>query len=162
MVFFYLIFGAAILYLVYLVLRWFRQADPGQMARSIKFLMLGGLLFVLLATLLTGRLGFFLVMSLALIPFIPRLYRFLKGEKVNLRGLKEGELRGLTPEDARNILGVSERATEQEISTAHKKLIRKIHPDHGGSGYLAMQVNQAKEVLLQSARDQKHKNKKDD
>ncbi len=64
---------------------------------------------------------------------------------------------GYTPSDsdmseqqARDILGVSEKATKEEINTAHKRLMQKMHPDRGGSDYLAQQINRARDKLLKS------------
>lgn len=51
-------------------------------------------------------------------------------------------------EDAQQILGVSANATPQQIRTAHRRLIQRLHPDHGGSAYLATQINQARDLLL--------------
>ena len=46
------------------------------------------------------------------------------------------------------VLGLEDDANEQQIKEAHRRLISGIHPDHGGSTFLAMQINQAKDILI--------------
>lgn len=56
----------------------------------------------------------------------------------------------MTREEASAVLGVATDAGEDEIRAAHHRLIAGLHPDKGGSNWLAARVNEARRVLLGS------------
>jgi DnaJ-domain-containing protein 1 len=54
----------------------------------------------------------------------------------------------MTASEAYAVLGLDQTATEENVITAYRKLMQKLHPDRGGSNYLAAKINQAKDLLV--------------
>lgn len=159
-----LLLGAAALLIFLLSARWLAHTEP----RNVKIA--GGLalalLLVLLAVLmaLTGRI-------LASVPLLVgamvayRRYRRLKIMADQMSGLfgagwrqrfgagaDGGAPRGrqvvaMDRQEALGVLGLEEDASSEEINSAHRSLMQKLHPDHGGTSYLAAKINEAREVL---------------
>ncbi len=50
--------------------------------------------------------------------------------------------------EAYQILGLQPGASHEDIQAAYRRLIQRVHPDHGGSSYLAARLNRARDVLL--------------
>jgi DnaJ domain len=58
----------------------------------------------------------------------------------------------MTLSEAYAILGLAPGASPEEVKEAHHRLMIKLHPDHGGSDYLATQINRARDLLLGARR----------
>jgi hypothetical protein len=116
---------------------------------------------VLAALAASGRLGWALPLlgaafialvrlAPALIQFFPLLQRLLRpsaerGQEAP--GASSGGSR-MSREEALDILGLGSEATRADIIAAHRRLMQKMHPDRGGSDYLAGKINRARDVLL--------------
>jgi len=87
----------------------------------------------------------------ALLPLIPALLRVFRQSP--LGGTRDapppqpGSGR-MSRQEAYEILGLKPNATNEQVVTAHRRLMQKMHPDRGGSDYLAVKINQARDTIL--------------
>jgi DnaJ family protein C protein 19 len=138
-------------------LSWYNKADKDQRNKSMISVLLYGSAAALLILVVTGRIPWLFAMLSAATPWINKALT-MKSMWQRFNGSKPTEpppagpisAVEMTSEEALEVLGLEKGATDSEISLAHKKLIQKIHPDKGGSGYLASQINKAKETLLKT------------
>jgi DnaJ homolog subfamily C member 19 len=109
----------------------------------------------------SGRLHWLVAAGAAVFPFLRRglgLLRFLpivgslfsRFRNASGTGQQRTAAPGsvMTRSQALDILGLSGQPSRDQILAAHRRLIQKLHPDRGGSTYLAQQLNEAKQRLL--------------
>lgn len=92
---------------------------------------------------------------------VPLLESWLDANRAGWREYFEETARSTsgaaTPADAEAeayaVLGLQPGATADEIKAAHRELMKGLHPDHGGSSYLAAKINEARDRLLRTVAD---------
>jgi hypothetical protein len=70
------------------------------------------------------------------------------GDEQSQQDSTPGGFSDLSNEEALKILGLENGASKEDIGKAHKRLIQRLHPDRGGSDYLAAKINAAKDQLI--------------
>ena len=86
----------------------------------------------------------------------------LRDERQGRRDDDEPEDDPMSRGEALEVLGLEPGADDSEIRAAHKRLLRLVHPDQGGSAYLARRVYQARDTLLDQPRTSRTRTGEDD
>lgn len=136
--------GVAALALLWLLARLFLAASPAALARGLRWLA------ALLVAVAIG--GFFYAgregLAGALVPaLLATLLRWRPRGQSGMGAPDTGDGR-MTAAEALKILGLEEGASTDQVRDAHRRLMIRIHPDRGGSTFLAAKINEARDVLL--------------
>lgn len=152
----YFLLGFLVLVAVLLLSRWVAAADPARLVKTVRWALIVLVIAGLAAIAWAGRY----LLAAYVLPFlIPALIRGGLGSLGRRapgsgQGRQGGQDRArpsssaMSREDAYAVLGLAPGASETMIREAHRRLMAKVHPDRGGSDYLAAQINQARDVLL--------------
>lgn len=147
---------------IYLAIRWFQTASADEVRNHAKKIGWAVAIGILILLMLTGKLSVLIgVMGVALAflgrllpvvlryaPQLHRLWQQFGSAKQNQQSRPQSPRGDMTKAQALEVLGLKPGANEKEIIDAHRRLISKLHPDRGGSDYLAAQINLAKKILL--------------
>ncbi|WP_244506112.1 DnaJ domain-containing protein [Microbulbifer marinus] len=153
----------------YLAWQKFKSSAPQQRRKLLLQWMLIGLALAAVLLAVSGRLHWVAAAIALVLPVLgralswlgrhlpwlaPLIARHAQAKREQANGQQQtsdaDKAPPLTPAEARRILGVDEDAGRDEIVSAHRKLIQKLHPDRGGNDYLASRINAAKELLLRN------------
>lgn len=83
-----------------------------------------------------------------LLRLLPYLLPSLRARRTRVAGTPSQPSAQMTRAEALAVLGLVEGASEDEVREAYSELIKKVHPDRGGTAYLAARVNLARDLLL--------------
>ena len=138
---------------------WFSRQKTARAARMLRMLMGGGaviaglLLTLRGAPMLGGPIGLFGLGMLGIAYNSPGGAPPGSGGANARPPSQQGSSMSLA--DAREILAVGPQATREEIRHAHRRLMKKLHPDTGeGSAALSRQVQEARDLLLAALEDE--------
>ena len=157
----YLILVFGLVLGIYALYRLFKRASAQQAADAIRIIFIILMLVLCFFLALTGRVIPAIAIASALIPLVltkkPQQQNSAqqtkkeatsassitsRQEALNILNLKDG-----TPNEAKSKKGTDE-PSKKDIEAAYKKLMKKLHPDHGGNDYFAQKLNEARDYLL--------------
>lgn len=127
---------------------FYTRTDP--LLKKILYGMLVVIIFVITLRFLGPIIGSVISSVLVILPWLDRMYNMIGLYKFLSNKIFEGTINNnaMSEEEALGVLGLAKGASVEEINEAYKKLMGKIHPDKGGSDYLASKLNQARDYLI--------------
>ncbi len=132
-------------------LRAFSRADPKVVAKWVRYMGAGVLLAVAVVFAIRGNLLFAAPLAgWGLMLLRQQLTPGHADVGQASAPPQRPRSRGMSRDEALEILGLQPGVTTDEIREAHRRLMQACHPDKGGSSYLAARLNAARDVLISS------------
>jgi DnaJ family protein C protein 19 len=136
------------------------KASGDERKKLIFWSLIGGVAGILIILAVTGHLNVITAMIagavallpramslLKYLPFVSRFYQQNKQQYSQSQPPPTGK-QGMSMEQAREVLSLKPGHTKDDVIKAHRRIMQKVHPDRGGSDYLAAEINKAKDTLL--------------
>lgn len=139
------------------------KASGAERKKLVIWSILGGIIAVLAALAVTGHLNIITAAIAGVIALLPKLLQFAKylpfiSRLYAQKNQQQEQYRAQTPprngkatmstDEAMEVLGLNPGYTKDDVIQAHRRMMQKMHPDRGGSDFLAAQINKAKDTLL--------------
>jgi glucan phosphoethanolaminetransferase (alkaline phosphatase superfamily) len=143
-----------------------RQSSGKERKQLVLWSIIGGIIAILVLLAATGHLNVITAAIAGIIATLPKLLQFarylpfinkLYKQQGQQYGQHEGQQQGqqaqtgkktMPVEEAMEVLGLKPGYSDEDVIQAHRRMMQKVHPDRGGSDYLAAQINKAKDTLL--------------
>lgn len=147
----WLIVGCMLAALIYGAMVWYANTDVVSVKKALVGLATSGLVILIglvLINVARGNIGF-LPLVIVMVPLIKKLRTASAAHKTyqKFRGQSNSN-DVMTRAEALDILGLKEGVSEVDIKAAYRRLMSNVHPDVGGSDWMATKLNEAKRVLL--------------
>ena len=153
----YFVLGLLLAALLFLLLNWWANAELKSAKRSLTWAIVGVCVVLGMVLLATGKAllaavpaGFALFRMAG--PTVAKLLlgqvmsgKFRKGNTGNTASTGQSQM---TRAEALEVLGLDDGASTTDVNEAYKRLMAQVHPDKGGSDWMAAKLNAARKTLL--------------
>lgn len=160
-----LIILIAVIALALIIWHKISKASGQQRKQLILWSVIGSVLAIFALLAVTGHLNIITAAIAGAIALLPKLLQFARylpyisrlyaqrDQQTRQQNGQQGSAPprgkvGMSREEAIEVLALKPGYSREDVIQAHRRMMQKVHPDRGGSDYLAAQINQAKDTLL--------------
>lgn len=137
-----------------------KDADPKALAQGVRIAGIAALGVAAVALTLMGRIGLGVLAGAGAAGLWRTVFAKREAPKIdtgasgsagnrNHQNRKQPSSGGMDRQEALAILGLDENASDEDIQQAYRRLMAQMHPDKGGSDWMAARLNEAKDSLLE-------------